>query len=554
MVSAFVAVASGCAPIAVILAIGALVGSLADVGARTTWALIALIGALIVQAGLRCAEQIASQELTARYLATVYDVLAAASLGPRHIGHLEDPTTARHLGAVSEALREGNFLYGVTSTSMLVAARLSSVGSAVVLATFRWWAPIVLLAGWFVVGWSFDKWLSTVFDELVSVTGSERRRAEYVRGLLMGGPAAKEVRIFGLSRHLVEVFGATWLKAMSSVWRHRLQSFWPLGIAAVALLSSNAAVFGSLGLAAYGGAISLGAIAVYVQAVHGVQNTAVLGEPQTQLGRAAALALHLRRLAEATREENPLPSKAKVPARVELREVTFGYPHRATPVLRGLSLSIPAGQSIAIVGENGAGKSTLIKLLCGLYGPDAGEVDVGGARVAAIFQDFVRYHLTLRENVAFGNPDGPRDDAALSRAIADAGATALLDQRLLMDTVLSAAYEGGTDLSGGQWQRVALARALMALDGGAGVLVLDEPTASLDVRAEAELFDRFLSVTRGTTTILVSHRLSSVRHADRIVVLADGVIVEDGTHDDLMALGGRYATMFSLQARRFLDA
>lgn len=297
VVAAFVAVASGCAPVAVMLAIGALVGSLANVGPRTTWALVALIAALIVQAALRCAEQIVSQELTARYLATVYDVVAAASLGPRHIGHLEDPATARHLGAVSEALREGSFMFGVASTLLVVAVRISSVASAVVLLTFRWWAPIVLLAGWFVVGLAFDKWLVTAFDELVAVTGSERRRAEYVRGLLMRSSTAKEVRVFGLSRHLLDQFSTTWLAAMKAVWRHRRQSFWPLGIAAVALLASNAAVFGSIGLAAYGGALSLGAIAVYVQAVHGVQNATVNGDPQTQLGFAAALALHVERLA-----------------------------------------------------------------------------------------------------------------------------------------------------------------------------------------------------------------------------------------------------------------
>lgn len=546
MLAAFVALASGCVPVAVMLAIGALVGSLGTVGSRTVWALAALIAALILQAALRCAEQIVSQELTARYLATVYDVVAAASLGPRHIGHLEDPVTARHLGAVSEALREGSFMFGVASTLLVVAARISSVASAVVLLTFRWWAPILLLAGWFVVGWSFDKWLVTAFDELVAVTGSERRRAEYVRGLLMRSQTAKEVRVFGLSKHLVDQFSATWLAAMTAVWRHRRQSFWPLAIAAVALLASNAAVFGSIGLAAYGGAISLGAIAVYVQAVHGVQVAAVLGDPQTQLGRAAGLALHVQRLAQTPAVPNPQPAKADGPAGISLRSVSFGYPHRATPVLRGLSLTIPAGQSIAIVGENGAGKSTLIKLLCGLYAPDSGEVRVDG-RVAAIFQDFVRYHLTLRENVGFGRSD----DAAVLRALTDAGGATLVDR---LDTVLSAEYEGGTDLSGGQWQRVALARALAALDDGAGVLILDEPTAALDVRAEAELFDRFLRVTRGVTTVLVSHRLSSVRHADRIVVLADGTLVEDGTHDELMALGGRYATMFSLQARRFADA
>jgi ATP-binding cassette subfamily B protein len=242
--------------------------------------------------------------------------------------------------------------------------------------------------------------------------------------------------------------------------------------------------------------------------------------------------------------------------------VRFTYRGRVLPTLDGLTLHVPAGQSLAIVGENGAGKSTLIKLLCGLYEPDAGAVTLDGGmtpvqargRIAVIFQDFVRYRLPLRENVAFGHLPLAGDAAALNAALRDAGAGELLTRLPKgWDTVLSREFEGGADLSGGQWQRVALARALAAVRGGAGLLILDEPTASLDVRAETELFDRFLELTRGVTTILVSHRLSSVRRADRIVVVGEGRVVEDGSHDDLMRAGGRYAEMYSLQARRFAD-
>jgi ATP-binding cassette subfamily B protein len=176
-------------------------------------------------------------------------------------------------------------------------------------------------------------------------------------------------------------------------------------------------------------------------------------------------------------------------------------------------------------------------------------------RVAVIFQDFVRYRLPLRENVAFGHLPLLDDGEALERALRDAGAGGLLDRLPAgWDTVLSREFEGGSDLSGGQWQRVALARALAAVRGGAGLLVLDEPTASLDVRAETELFERFLDLTRGITTVLVSHRLSSVRRADRIVVVEGGRVVEDGPHDRLMREGGRYAEMFTLQASRFAVA
>ncbi|HVQ25191.1 MAG TPA: ABC transporter ATP-binding protein, partial [Planctomycetota bacterium] len=197
-------------------------------------------------------------------------------------------------------------------------------------------------------------------------------------------------------------------------------------------------------------------------------------------------------------------------------------------------------------------------LICRLYDPQGGAVEIDGvdlrnldedgwrARLAAVFQDFIRFELPLRDNVA---PGGAPEEV-IRAALADAGAAGLAD----LDTILARAYPGGTDLSGGQWQRVALARALCAVRLGAGVVLLDEPTAQLDVRGEAEIFDRLLAATRHTTTILISHRFSTVRHADRICVLEHGRVVELGTHDELMALRGRYCTMFELQASRFGEA
>jgi ABC-type multidrug transport system fused ATPase/permease subunit len=234
-------------------------------------------------------------------------------------------------------------------------------------------------------------------------------------------------------------------------------------------------------------------------------------------------------------------------------------------VLSGLNLDIPAGTSLAIVGQNGAGKTTLAKLLCRLYDPQAGRIEVDGIdlteldldswrrRVTAVFQDFVRFEMTLRENVApqvaLAGPQqaGTARDDLLSAALADAGAAELAG----LDTVLAKGYSGGTELSGGQWQRIALARALAAVRLGAGLVLLDEPTAQLDVRGEAEIFERILAATRSCTTILISHRFSTVRHADKIAVVEDGAVVELGSHDELMDRRGRYWTMFTLQAQRF---
>jgi ABC-type multidrug transport system fused ATPase/permease subunit len=243
------------------------------------------------------------------------------------------------------------------------------------------------------------------------------------------------------------------------------------------------------------------------------------------------------------------------PAReVRFRDVTFAYPGGEN-VLDGFDLTIRANSSLAIVGQNGAGKTTLAKLLCRLYDPQRGAIEVDGvdirdldlmswrSRIAAVFQDFIRLELPLRDNVA----PGGAPDAVISEALEAAGAGNLAR----MDTILARAYEGGTDLSGGQWQRIALARALCAVKMGAGVVLLDEPTAQLDVRGESEIFERLLAATRHCTTILISHRFSTVRQADRICVLEKGKVIELGSHEELMALNGRYRTMFDLQAQRF---
>ena len=237
--------------------------------------------------------------------------------------------------------------------------------------------------------------------------------------------------------------------------------------------------------------------------------------------------------------------------------MSFGYPGGPL-VLDGFDLTIPAGTSLAIVGQNGAGKTTLAKLLCRLYDPRDGRrrgrrhrsPPARSRRVARRRDGRVpglrplrarRCATTWRPAAGATRTSSPPSHAA---GAADLAA---------LDTILAKGYPGGTDLSGGQWQRVALARALCAVRAGAGVVLLDEPTAQLDVRGEAEIFERILDATRGCTTILISHRFSTVRHADRICVLERGAVVELGTHDELMARGGRYRTMFDLQASRFVE-
>jgi ABC-type multidrug transport system fused ATPase/permease subunit len=275
-------------------------------------------------------------------------------------------------------------------------------------------------------------------------------------------------------------------------------------------------------------------------------------------GAAAPVAAVLR-LESAMAPAGALPSGDRpadgLPTReIRFRDVTFGYPG-GPAVVEHFDLSIPAGTSLAIVGQNGAGKTTLAKLLCRLYDPQAGAIEIDGIdlrelsldswrrRVTAVFQDFTRFELSLADNVA---PLGAPAEV-VSGSLSAAGAGNLATP----ETVLARAYAGGVDLSGGQWQRVALARALAAVSLGAGVVLLDEPTAQLDARGEIEIFERILSATRHCTTVLISHRFSTVRLADRVCVLEHGRVVELGSHDELMALNGRYRTMFDLQAERF---
>jgi ABC-type multidrug transport system fused ATPase/permease subunit len=249
--------------------------------------------------------------------------------------------------------------------------------------------------------------------------------------------------------------------------------------------------------------------------------------------------------------------------RLEVDNVTFAYPTGTEPALLDVSLEVRAGEVVALVGENGSGKTTLAKLLARLYTPgartirwdgtDVASVDPDALRlgVAVIFQDFLRFHLPARDNVGLGRHEAMADLERIVEAAARADADAFLRElRSGYDTMLGPEFLGGTDLSVGQWQRLALARAFFR---DAPFIVLDEPTASLDARAEHELFEKLRTLLSGRTVLLISHRFSSVRSADRIYVLQSGRIVEEGTHDELMSENGVYAELFTLQAAAYRD-
>jgi ATP-binding cassette subfamily B protein len=519
-----------------------------------------LAAAMVAGAVLASVVDYQVEVLDGRYAQAVHRAVAHATLHTSGIAELGDPDVAGDLAALEEFERVDGFTSAVSSLRTLVTRRATGIGAFALLFTFTWWAPLVMLAAWRGLSFGVRRWIEHGMRLSTSAGAGEMRRSRYLRGLAMEPAAAKEIRVFGLADWLVRGYADTYLAALRGIWQARRLGMRSVVLATGGVFAAHLLVLGVLGFRAATGSIGAAELVVVVQAVLGSAALGYVFGAEIPLARDREVALQVVRLTRRLAGPvAPAPVPTNGPVAIELRDVRFTYPGSTTPVLDGLDLTVPPGQSLAIVGVNGAGKSTLVKLLCGLYEPDAGHIQLGGVpapeargSVAAIFQQFTRYELPLRANVGFGGLGC--DERDLTAALADAGADDLLDVLPQgWDTVLSSGSPGGHDLSGGQWQKVALARALAAVRSGAGMLIMDEPTASLDVRAEAELFTRLLERTAGVTTILVSHRLSSVRRADRIVVVSGGRVSEDGTHAELMAAGGRYAEMFTLQARRFTE-
>lgn len=416
--------------------------------------------------------------------------------------------------------------------------------------------PVLLVAIALNLRWGQERfWLSRRQTE-------GQRELTYLGSLLTGAPAAKEVLLFGTGDYLAE----RWNGIATRVWAENLKLSWRQAAAKSGLLGfstviSSVAILGLLALIV-GGRLTLGGYVALSAAVSG------------SLSESTGIAFTISLIVESAifvsdffelldYPEEPIAGGKKFPeplhSEISVEGLTFAYPGSPALALCDVTFTVRPGERIAIVGENGAGKTTLVKCLIGLYQPGAGTVRYDGvdlgeidraslrANVTAVFQDFVRYALTARENVGFGNIAQIRQTEALDIAAARAGATRVIDQMPLgWETRLSLMWTGGYEPSYGQWQRLAVARAFMR---DAQVIAMDEPTAALDPKAEAEVFEQLAAAMAGRTAFFVSHRLGTARAADRILVMKDGRLVEQGTHDSLMAMGGEYARMFRTQAR-----
>lgn len=532
------------------------------------------------------AQRTLGDHLARRIDGRLFDRIITASLRGSGLAALENQHLIERLGEAKQDLELGMDSPGRACAGALhlISRGVQLLGYLLVIGIgFSWTAGVGVVAAVLMFRYGLRSGLRKYSESWERLT-KERREARYLRQLAMGAAAGKEIRTFGLVEWLRDRHRAVYLRWLAPTWAERRRLLlWPYLRYTALGLGITMGVLVAVASAGAGGA-SLTSLALVTQAV---LNCLRLGEfypesdMQTLHGMRAYRALTefeqgaeaLRRAREPVAAGGTAGSGAADPTpRQEIRfsHVSFRYPGGKHQVFDELDLSIPAGMCTAIVGSNGAGKTTLIKLLTRLYEPDEGTITIDGvdlasfpldawrSRTAVVFQDFNRYETSAADNIGFGDVRhgdvaGDRDE--IRGAAKDAG---ILDTIEVLpdglDTPLAKHMARGVDLSGGQWQRLALARALFRLRHNGGVLVLDEPTASLDARAEARFFEEFVRPANGATTLLISHRFSTVRHADHIVVLSDGRVTEAGSHDELVRADGKYARMFRLQAARFTTA
>jgi ATP-binding cassette, subfamily B, bacterial len=392
------------------------------------------------------------------------------------------------------------------------------------------------------------------------------RASQYFSTMLMGESHAKEIRLFGLG----SLFSQRFLDLRSILRKERLSIAWRrFGKESIANTFGLILIFGSYTYVTYQtvrGTLTLGDFVLYLQGLQRGQlfllivlgSLADLYEDNLFLSHLKQF-LGLKRTVIEPVQSAPMPNPLK--SGIHFENLSFRYPNDPRKVLHDVTMHIQVGEKVALVGENGSGKTTLIKLLCRLYDPTSGKITLDGTNIrdfdtttlrreiSVVFQDYIHYNLTARENIWFGNIDAKPDPVLLDKATRFAGADGVISQlQSGYETMLGRLFENGQQLSIGQWQKIALARAFWR---PSQIIVLDEPSSAMDPRAEYEMFQRFYDLIEGRTALLISHRLSTVKMADRIFVLQDGMIAEQGTHSELIERRGMYAELFESQAQNY---
>jgi len=533
-----------------------------SVGIVVTLALVSLLIAAIssLMATLRnISQQLLQERVQIRIQLMVMDHAAALDLP-----FFEDPASYDLLRRAQEDSRNrpvqmisgtfGLLQTAITFVSMIalllgvspllaIIALLSPIPAFVADTRYSWW------------GYRIARWNSRLL-----------RRMNYLVQLVTTDTYAKEVKLFGLGRYFIkryELLSDTYYERQRGQIMRRYIAGYLWGIVTTI---AGSVTYLYVALLAVAGRLSLGDLSLYTSAASGVQNSISnllsgfnsMYEHNLYLGNLFTL---METATAVTRPEHPRPMPHPLRGEVEFQDVTFNYPGQKGQAIHNLSFKIDAGETVAIVGRNGAGKTTLIKLLCRLYDPSGGRILLDGidirefdpdelrAQVGAMFQDYVTYQATARENIGLGSLDELEDINAIEVAAQRGGAEELVKKLPgEWETMLGKWFDEGVNLSGGEWQKVALSRAFMR---DVPILVLDEPTSALDAQAEYELFERLQSLTRGRTGVYISHRFSTVRRADRILFLEQGELVEKGTHEELIHLDGRYARLFRMQASAY---
>ena len=553
----------GILPAAFAIAMGVLVAAVQHGHALATP--LALAGSIFVLLQvLNPIHQALGSNLGDRTAAWLYDRLTEACVCDRQgIGHLEDATLTSDLTVARD------FDLGMTGPPLSISMdfiasglveMVGGIASALILARYSWWAPLLLAGAWMATHWLLRE--SAIWrDRNNQEVRAAQRDADYAYRLAVDPPAAKELRLFGLSGWTIDRFIARRIRLHEIQYAATRLRERPVIWSLLLVVIANVVVFWVLAHSVATGRISLGEAVVYVQSAIGVSMIAFGGFSWALDGAAAPVAAvatpgagHAScrcvgfRNAQGGRDARqrdpsarPSPSVIRERRRCLSTSISPSLPARRWPSwVRTAPVKPPWRSCCAVCTIPSPGPSPSMESICG---SSISRRGVSGSRPCSriSFAWSYLYAITCRRKA--------RPTRCCSARSMSAGA----DKLASLDTILARGYAGGTDLSGGQWQRVALARALAAVSMGSGVVLLDEPTAQLDVRGEAEIFDRLLAATRHCTTILISHRFSTVRQADRICVLEQGRVVELGSHDELMELGGRYRTMFDLQAQRFHD-